>query len=244
MIERTNTSAAQKMGTGLDWLDQLIDGGLPRQSLVVVGGVPGAGKSTLAFHMMAEAVKNDTNAMLVTTTNQPISKLRRQYGNLSFLGPTGAMDKLEFFSLDTGIQDTTMNTLLNTIVGRLQESNVGVVVIDSFRVISDLAPNRAQVWRFLGSLSANVVDSNCVCLLLGEYSLPRDLDLPELAVADVVIYLEVERQTAQDLRTLRIYKTRGTAYTPGRQAYTISSDGISFTGSYQGQPGENTPAAI
>ena len=182
--------------------------------------------------------------MLVTTTNQPISKLRRQYGNLSFLGPTGAMDKLEFFPLDTGIQDLTMNNLLNTIVGWLQESNVGVVVIDSFRVISDLASSRAQVWRFLGSLSANVVESNCIGLLLGEYSLPMDLDLPELAVADVVVYLEVERMTSRDVRTLRIYKTRGSSHTEGRQAYTITSDGISFTGNYQGQPGENAPAAI
>ena len=74
--------------------------------------------------------------------------------------------------MDTGVQDATMNNLLNTIVGRLQESNFGVVVIDSFRAISDMAPSRVQVWRFLGSLSASVVDSNCVCLLLGEYSLP------------------------------------------------------------------------
>jgi len=94
----------------------------------------------------------------------------------------------------------------------------------------------------LGSLSANVVDSNCVCLLLGEYSLPRDLDLPELAVADVVIYLEVERLTSSDLRTLRIYKTRGSGYAEGRQAYTVNSDGIAFVGGYEDQPEEIAPA--
>ena len=244
MSENENTNTIQRLGTGLDWLDQLLGGGLPKQSLVVIAGVPGSGKSTLAFHMMAEAVKRETNAILVTTTNQPISKLRRQYGNLSFLGPTGALDKLEFFSLDTGVQDATMNNLLNTIVGRLQESDVGVVVIDSFRAISDVAPNRAQLWRFLGSLSANVVDSNCICLLLGEYTLPRDLDLPELAVADVVIYLEVERLMASDLRTLRIYKTRGSGYAEGRQAYTVNSDGIAFVVSYQGRSDDNAPATI
>ena len=149
--------------------------------MVIVGGVPGAGKSTLTFHVMAEAVKKDTNAMLVTTTNQPISKHCRQYVNPSFLGPTVAMDKPEFFCLATGVLDVTMNNLLNTIVGRLGECHVGMVVIDSFRANSDTAPD----WRCLGSLSASVVDSSCVCLLLGEYSLPRELELLKLAAANI-----------------------------------------------------------
>jgi len=230
------SSAFQRISTGLEWLDQLLNGGLPSQSLVVISGVPGAGKSTLAFHILAAAVNRGSNAMLVTTTNQPISKLRKQYSNLSFLGPTGAMDKLEFFSLDTGVQDSTMINLLNTVVGRVQETNIGVAAIDSFRVISDLASNRAQLWRFLGSLSAHVVDQNCCCLLVGEYSLPQDLDLPELAVADVVIHLEVERLNTSDVRTLRIYKSRGSAYTEGRQAFEVNDDGIQFLGSYDAEP--------
>ena len=53
-------------------------------------------------------------------------------------------------------------------------------------------------------------------LLVGEYSLRRDLDLPELAMADVVIYLRVERLVASDLRTLRIDKMRGSKYAEGR----------------------------
>ena len=80
--------------------------------------------------------------------------------------------------------------MLNTIVGRIQERQVGVVVIDSFRAISDIAPSRAQVWRFLGTLSAQLVEHNCVCLLVGECSLPQDLGLPEMAVSDAIIYLE------------------------------------------------------
>ena len=67
-------------------------------------------------------------------------------------------------------------------------------------------------------------------LLVGEYSLPRDLDLPELAMADVVIYLEVERLVASDLRTLRIYKMRGSKYVEGRQAFYVNDDGIQFLG--------------
>ena len=44
---------AARVSTGLDWLNRLLGGGLPAQSLVVLAGVPGSGKSILAFHILA-----------------------------------------------------------------------------------------------------------------------------------------------------------------------------------------------
>ena len=200
---------AARVSTGLDWLDRKLEGGLPAQPLVVLAGVPGSGKSILAFYLLAQAALESGNAMLVATTHQPLSKMRSQYSGLSFLGATGVFHALDVLELDTDIEGDTLLRLLNSIVSRIQDHKVGVAAIDSFRAISDVYPNRGQLWRFLGTLSAQLVENNCLGLLVGEYSFPRDLDLPELAMADVVIYLEVERLVASDLRPLRIYKMRG-----------------------------------
>ena len=35
---------------------------------------------------------------------------------------------------------------------------------------------------------------------------------------------------ASDLRTLRIYKMRGSKYVEGRQAFSVNNDGIQFLG--------------
>lgn len=231
-------SRPPKVGTGLAKLDRLLGGGLPRQSLVLIGGVPGSGKTILALHMMAQAISQGGHAMLVTTTHTPVAKVRDQYSSLKFLGPTGVLERLQLFELDTGVEGATLNTLLNTIVRRIQETNVGIAVIDSFRAISDSAQNRSQVWRFLGTLSAQLVANDCVGVLVGEYALPSDLALPELAVADVVVYLEIERMVSYDLRTLRIYKLRGGSYSEGRQAFNITDDGIQLIGDQQDLPGE------
>lgn len=219
-----------RMSTGLGRLDQLLGGGLPGQSLVVVAGLPGSGKTILSFHIMAEAVRQGATTMLVTTTHAPPSKLRDQYGNLSFMSDAAVLDEMEFLALDTSIGEQALLRLLNTIVLRIQERKVGVAVVDSFRAISDLAENRSQVWRFLGALSAQLVEHDCICLLVGEYSLPRDLGLPEVAVADVVIYLEVEREAVSEVRFLRVYKTRGGPYMEGRHAFYINQNGIQFVG--------------
>jgi archaellum biogenesis ATPase FlaH len=186
---------------------------------------------------MAQAVCRGAGALLVTTTHQPTSKLRAQYSRLNFLGPTGVLDYFDFLELDNNImkqdalaQHEALIRLLNAVVGRVQEKAVGIVAIDTFRAITDAAENKAQVWRFLGTLGAHFVTHDCIGVLLGEYQLPRDLDLPELAIADVVIYLEVERLVSADVRTLRVYKVRGGSYTEGRQAFNITDDGISFLG--------------
>lgn len=219
------------VSTGLVFLDRLLGGGLPAQSLVVVAGLPGSGKSILTFHIMAEAVRQGATTMLVTTTHQPPSKLRAQYGNLSFLRQAEVLDKMEFLELDTGVQEQALLNLLNTIVRRIQERRVGVAVVDSFRAIADLAQNPSEVWRFLGSLSKQLVENDCIGILVGEYQFPRDLDSPEVAMADVAIYLEVDRQTSSEVRTLRVYKVRGAPYLEGRHAFYVTDDGIQFAAS-------------
>jgi KaiC/GvpD/RAD55 family RecA-like ATPase/CheY-like chemotaxis protein len=228
-----------RVSTGLQWLDHVLGGGLPAQSLVVVAGAPGSGKSVLVLHLMAEAIRRGGNALLVTTTHQPATKLSAQYGNLSFLGPAGVLDRLECFDLDLTLQSQNLSGLLNTIVGRAQEKGVEIAAIDSFRAISDMAQSRAQVWSFLRTLSAQLWEHNFLGVLVGEYLLPRDLDLPEFAMADAVIYLEMERLTSSDLRTLRVYKMRGGRYVEGRQAFHIDDDGIHFIGAYQRQTAES-----
>ncbi len=55
-------------------------------------------------------------------------------------------------------------------------------------------------------------------------------------MADVVIYLEVERLVASDLRILRTYKMRGSKYVEGRQAFYVNNDGIQFLGGSPEQP--------
>ena len=103
-----------------------------------------------------------------------------------------------------------------------------MVAIDSFRAIADAAPGRSEIWRFLGEFSRQLIVAKCLGLLVGEYLLPGNLDLPEFAMADSVIYLDVERQLASDIRSLRIYKLRGGSYGDGRWPFAISDNGIEF----------------
>jgi DNA repair protein RadA/Sms len=56
---------AARMTTGVPELDRVLGGGLVPASLVLVGGEPGVGKSTLLLTALA-AMSKDRRALLVT----------------------------------------------------------------------------------------------------------------------------------------------------------------------------------
>ncbi len=226
----SDADTSDRVSTGLGQLDALLGGGLPAESLVTIAGVPGAGKSIMVLHGLAHALRQGHHALYVTTTHHPHDKLRRQYSSLSFLEAEGLIDNLDFFELGPQLRSGELVEFLNAVVRRLQECETKVLAIDSFRVISDMARSRGEIWRLLGELCRQLVLVGCVGILVGEYTLPRDLDLPEFAMADVVIGLDVERKLTSDLRTLRLYKLRGGAYDQGQLAFDIGRDGIRFLG--------------
>ena len=56
---------AERIATGVSELDRVLGGGLVPASLVLVGGEPGVGKSTLLLSALA-AISKDRRALLVT----------------------------------------------------------------------------------------------------------------------------------------------------------------------------------
>ena len=56
---------AERIPTGISELDRVLGGGLVPASLVLVGGEPGVGKSTLLLSALA-AISNERRALLVT----------------------------------------------------------------------------------------------------------------------------------------------------------------------------------
>ena len=57
---------AQKCGTGVPGLDDVLGGGLPRACLYLVEGTPGVGKTTLALQFLLEGVRQGEKGFYIT----------------------------------------------------------------------------------------------------------------------------------------------------------------------------------
>ena len=199
----------------------------PLCASVCVAGVPGAGKSILVFHVLARQAVEGHSTFYVSTTHQPATKLRAQYASLNFLSTERLFDRIRLRTLDPQ-SEGNLTTMLRVFVEVMMESQCRVMAVYSFQAIADMAQSRKELWQFLGRLSNELARVDCTVLLVGEYTLPGDLTLPEFAMADVVIDLEVDRQAAYEMRTLRLYKLRGSSYKAGGFSFSINHDGIQF----------------
>jgi circadian clock protein KaiC len=62
----TASPSAEKLGTGVAGLDEVLGGGLPRNCMYLVEGNPGVGKTTIALQFLLEGRARDESGLYVT----------------------------------------------------------------------------------------------------------------------------------------------------------------------------------
>jgi DNA repair protein RadA/Sms len=191
-------SEAEELRTqiGIGELDRVLGGGLVRGSVVLVGGDPGIGKSTLLIQALA-AVSDRMRTLYVTgeeSLGQVASRARR-------LGlPLNAMQALA----DTGIERILETSL---------ESRPDVLVIDSIQTMyaQDLesAPGSVtQVRESAARLVRYAKESGCAVFLVGHVTKEGGIAGPRVLehMVDAVLYFEGE--SGSRFRVLRAFKNR------------------------------------
>ncbi|MCK6547890.1 DNA repair protein RadA [Myxococcota bacterium] len=196
-------STVERMPTGIGELDRVLGGGLVPGALVLVGGDPGIGKSTLLIHALDRVVDTlgrrdpDARALYVTGEESPEQvKLRADR-----LGISG--DRLLLFA----------ETRTDRIVAAIEASSPAALVIDSIQAIYDpelesapgsVAQIREVAARFLYLAKAK----NLPTFLVGHVTKDGAIAGPRVLehMVDTVLYFE--SSTGHPYRILRAHKNR------------------------------------
>jgi DNA repair protein RadA/Sms len=186
---------AERIATGVPELDRVLGGGLVPASLVLVGGEPGVGKSTLLLMALA-AISRDRRALLVTGEE------------------SSAQVKLRAARLGGAEQDEILaETNLETVCATLERERPEVCVIDSVQTLYSAevgsAPGSVSQVREAAARLLRVGKEAGVALFLvghvtkdGSVAGPRVLE----HLVDCVLQFEGDRYHAH--RVLRAAKNR------------------------------------
>ena len=183
--------------TGIGELDRVLGGGVVDGSLVLIGGDPGIGKSTLLLSAAAKFAGRNGNVLYVSgeeSAAQTGLRARR----------TGALEEKMWIMAETN---------LDNILAEALQMSPAMVVIDSIQTVfcpetPGAAGSISQVRESTGRLSRFPKDNNIPVMIVGHVTKDGNIAGPRLLehMVDTVLYFEGERNYA--FRVLRPIKNR------------------------------------
>ena len=195
-LAELDMSAELRFSTGIRELDRVLGGGAVVGSLVLVGGAPGIGKSTLLLQMCSHVGR--TGSILYVTGEESERQLKMRAVRLG-------VDCAELYVL--------AETDLQSILSCVDDLAPDVIVVDSIQTMSDAEVNSApgsisQVRECTMRLMRLTKEKGITAFVVGHINKEGSIAGPKVLehMVDCVLYFEGERNTS--FRILRAAKNR------------------------------------
>ena len=217
----------ERLPSGNPRLDEILEGGLLKNSINLIVGVPGSGKTILSQQFAFHNATAERPALYLSTLSEPLDKILRFGENLKVFDPEAVRKgRVIYEDLGQVLGADGLDHILAAVEHYLKELRPGIVVIDSFRGFQAVSGDTTSFRRFLYGLTRLFSASATSALWNAPYARGQALDAAEFAVADGIIALDVKQIGARELRVLQVLKLRGSAYRSGEHAYRITDAGF------------------
>ena len=200
LYEDIDTVVSARLTTGIDEFDRVLGGGVVPGSLVLIGGEPGIGKSTLLLQAAAHFA-HTTGTVLYSSGEESEHQIKSRGERLGGLENARAPLYL--------LAETCLERILEEI-GRLRPS---LIIVDSVQTVFSLkfqsAPGSiGQVREAATQLLFAAKGQNIPTFLVGHVTKDGNLAGPKVLehIVDTVLYFEGEKHHAH--RVVRAVKNR------------------------------------
>jgi circadian clock protein KaiC len=217
----------ERLSSGVERLDEILNGGLLKNAINLIVGIPGSGKTILsqqfAFHNATVAQPT----LYLSTLSEPLDKILRFGETLKLFDQTAIRDgSVIYEDLGHVLGEDGLDSVLGEVQRYLKELRPGIVVIDSFRAFNAVAGDTPAYRRFLYGLTRMMSASATTAVWNAPYTREQAPQAAEFAVADCIIALDIKQVGAREIRVLQVLKLRGSAYRSGEHAYRITEAGF------------------
>ena len=215
--------------TGVQGLDEILGGGLPEYSFNIIAGAPGCGKTTLAHQIMFANATPERPALYFTVLGEPAIKMLRYQQQYTFFDASKMDGSIRFINLSQLVLDHDLGAVLDAIVKEVEESNAGIVVVDSFRTVvrkAQAGASEVELQGFVQRLALHLTSWQATTFLIGEYVEGELRDNPVCTVADGLLWLYQSVERNSIVRKMQVMKIRGQESVPGLHTFRITTGGL------------------
>jgi circadian clock protein KaiC len=220
VTEMENT--IERLSSGVDGVDCLIEGGYPYPSVILVAGPAGTGKTTFTQQFLFAGAEAGEVGLYFTTLSEPPQWVMHFMSNFKRLNKSHIGKNVIFCDLGLKMRTATPAELLAFIDEEVARTMAQRVVIDPITVAKEFLGTAYR--PFLFDLVNHLKNWRAVSILTGEVE-ANQLYPTEVAYAvDGVVLLTYEEMEGTRRKYLEILKMRGTNHRTGKQSLLITKD--------------------
>lgn len=216
----------KRKSTGDSKLDQILKGGIPENSIELIIGLPGTGKTILAESILNRVATPTEKGLYISTSSETLGKLLSYAQGFTFFKPEAIGHYIFYEQVGDALRSADLESVVDRIIALVKEFEPSYLVIDSFKAFHSFGATLHEVSAALTKLSFSLSAIAVTSFWVGEYSFDGTEMLPEFAIADSIMELFAEQFEGKMRRYLRVIKMRGADYLEGKHTFNIDREGL------------------
>ncbi|MEM1589179.1 MAG: ATPase domain-containing protein [Candidatus Bathyarchaeia archaeon] len=198
--------------TGVNGLDNVLDGGFPKGSLVVLVGNPGTGKTVFSACFLYIGAANHGEKGIYASFAENKEAFIENMRSFGWDFERLERERLFRFLDMLTVKEQAVSSVLNMIISKVERLGAERLVLDSFSAMAQAFKEPIDARIIVHTVLSKLIRGmGCTTLLIketyGDYS--KNIFGAEEFVADGVIRLSTEELEGLRLRSLEILKLRG-----------------------------------
>jgi circadian clock protein KaiC len=232
--KKTDRYGDEKISTGIEGLDLILNGGLPVNRLYLLEGKPGSGKTTMALQFLLEGARQGESGLYITLseTRDELVAVGRSHG--------WSLDEINIYDLAIPEESASpesqyslyhpseveLGEMTKTIFEEVERLNPQRVVIDSLAEMRLQARDALRHRRQILALKQFFTGKKSTVVLLDDLTIDSADRLLESIAHGVIMLQQDSPNYGAVRRSLCIMKVRGVKYQSGFHNFNIETGGI------------------
>lgn len=219
------TGLINRISTGVPGLDEMIEGGLPAPSLILLAGDIGSGKTTLCNQFLCKGARLGEPGLYFMTYGGSPEWVIKFISTYEFVERKYFGRLIKYIDLQKVINEArSAEDILDVIQSDLESFPSRRVVIEGISVIEEAL--KGDFRNFILKLSTMAREHRAVVLVTGDSMPGAPYPMETAQIADGIILLQNAEVNMTRRRSIEILKMCGTAHHLGKHVVDISAKGL------------------
>ncbi|MCB8821903.1 RAD55 family ATPase [Microvirga rosea] len=217
----------EKLATGIEGLDTILEGGVLRGGIYIIQGTPGAGKTILGNQLCFNYAARGGRALYVTLLAETHGRMLAHIGSLGFFNEAAIPDGVSYLSAFRILETEGLKGLTDALRREIRARQINLLILDGLVSAEETAGTPREFKKFIHELQIQADLADCTMILLTSAAADQGFASAEHTMVDGLIELRSRLRDRRAERDLLVHKMRGGGFLRGVHSFQVTDQGIS-----------------